>query len=303
MGEVEALGADGVDAATGSDALPRYTAAWLLGYKSAHTRNAYARDLSGYLGFLAAHEVDVFAARRAHVDAYARRLEEAGATPATVARKLSATASFYKYLLAEEVIGKSPCTHVRRPAVDGDSQSTGLDKDEVRRLLAAAREDSPRACAFVSLLAGNGLRVSEALALDVADVGAERGHRTVQITRKGGKKATVPLAPPVADALDAYLDGRVAGPLFATATGARVDRVYARRLVKRLAKDAGITGAVSPHTLRHAFVTLSLDAGVPLRDVQDAAGHADPRTTRRYDRARHNLDRHAAYALSAYLAE
>lgn len=76
-------------------------------------------------------------------------------------------------------------------------------------------------------------------------------------------------------------------------------------MVRRLARDAGLdcVDRLSPHSLRHAFVTLALDAGVSLRDVQDAAGHADPRTTRRYDRARHNLDRAATYAVAAYLAQ
>jgi integrase/recombinase XerD len=69
-----------------------------------------------------------------------------------------------------------------------------------------------------------------------------------------------------------------------------------------VARRAGITKAVGPHTLRHAFITAALDAGVPLRDVQEAAPHADPRTTMRYDRARASLDRHATYMVAAYAA-
>jgi integrase/recombinase XerD len=71
---------------------------------------------------------------------------------------------------------------------------------------------------------------------------------------------------------------------------------------RRAARRAGITKNVGPHTLRHAFITAALDAGVPLRDVQEAASHADPRTTMRYDRARTNLDRHPNYILAAYMA-
>lgn len=84
-----------------------------------------------------------------------------------------------------------------------------------------------------------------------------------------------------------------------------MDEPAAWRLVLRLARRAGLPAAerLNPHSLRHSFVTAALDAGVSLRDVQDAAGHADPRTTRRYDRARHNLDRHATYAVTAFLAE
>jgi site-specific recombinase XerD len=81
-----------------------------------------------------------------------------------------------------------------------------------------------------------------------------------------------------------------------------MDRYAADRTVKRLARRAGITKRISPHSLRHSFITAALDAGVPLRDVQDAASHADPRTTMRYDRARQSLDRHATYILVAFIA-
>jgi len=96
----------------------------------------------------------------------------------------------------------------------------------------------------------------------------------------------------------------LSGPLLATSTGRRLDQAALWRLVRRLARAAGIEQweALSPHSLRHTAITLALDAGASLRDVQDFAGHRDPRTTRRYDRARDSLDRHAAYALAAYLA-
>ena len=82
-----------------------------------------------------------------------------------------------------------------------------------------------------------------------------------------------------------------------------MDRHAASRIVHRAAKNAGLANkTISPHTLRHAFITAALDAGVALRDVQQAASHADPRTTMRYDRARVSLDRHATYIVAAYLA-
>jgi hypothetical protein len=81
-----------------------------------------------------------------------------------------------------------------------------------------------------------------------------------------------------------------------------LDRHGAGRIVRRVARRAGITKPIGPHTLRHAFITAALDAGVPLRDVQEAASHADPRTTMRYDRARGTLDRHATYIVAAYVA-
>jgi site-specific recombinase XerD len=76
----------------------------------------------------------------------------------------------------------------------------------------------------------------------------------------------------------------------------------AARIVRRVALRAGISKPVGPHRLRHAFITAALDVGVPLRDVQEAASHADPRTTMTYDRARGSLDQHATYIVAASLA-
>lgn len=81
----------------------------------------------------------------------------------------------------------------------------------------------------------------------------------------------------------------------------RLDRHTSARIVRRLAKKAGIDKRISPHSLRHSFITAALDAGVPLRDVQEAASHADPRTTMRYDRGRGSLDRHATYIASTFV--
>src|SRR5437899_7299288 len=144
--------------------------------------------------------------------------------------------------------------------------------------------------------------VTEAAGADIEHLGVERGHRTLTITRKGGKIVTIPLAPRTARAIDLTTGERCDGPIFLTADGRRLDRHGAGRIVRKVARRAGITKPVGPHTLRHAFITAALDAGVPLRDVQEAASHADPRTTMRYDRARTSLDRHATYIVAAYVA-
>jgi integrase len=147
-------------------------------------------------------------------------------------------------------------------------------------------------------LALNGLRVSEAIGADIEALGLERGHRTLTVLRKGGKVVTVPLAPRTARAVDLTIGERLSGPIFIGSDGRRFDRHTAGRIVRRVARRAGVDKAIGPHTLRHAFITAALDAGVPLRDVQEAASHADPRTTMRYDRARVSLDRHATYIVS-----
>ncbi|HEX6525310.1 MAG TPA: tyrosine-type recombinase/integrase [Streptosporangiaceae bacterium] len=90
--------------------------------------------------------------------------------------------------------------------------------------------------------------------------------------------------------------------MFLGGDGPRLDRHGTARVVGRTDRRAGISKKVGPHTLRHAFITAALDAGVPLRDVQEAASHADPRTTMRDDRARTSLDRHATYIVAAFIA-
>jgi integrase/recombinase XerD len=102
----------------------------------------------------------------------------------------------------------------------------------------------------------------------------------------GGKVVTIHLAPRTARAIDLAVGERVDGPVFCGPDGQRLDRHGAARAVRRVARRAGIAKPVGPHTLRHAFITAALDAGVPLRDVQEAASHADPRTTMRYDNSR-----------------
>jgi integrase/recombinase XerD len=210
-------------------------------------------------------------------------------------------AGFYRYAVEEELLDHSPAAHVRRPRLDYESHATGLDRNELGALLVAAGLGPPAEHALISLLALNGLRVSEATGANIQALGIERGHRTL-ITRKGGKVVTIPLAPRTARTIDLAIGEHAEGPIFLAPDGRRLDRHGAGRIVRRIARRAGITKPVGPHTLRHAFITAALDAGVPLRDVQEAASHADPRTTMRHDRARTSLDRHATYIVAAYLA-
>jgi integrase/recombinase XerD len=174
-----------------------------------------------------------------------------------------------------------PAAHVRRPRVDYESHAVALDRNELGALLVAAGLGSPAEHALISLPALNGLRVSEATGADIEHLGLDRGHRTLTITRKGGKVVTILLAPRAARAIDLAVGGRTAGPVFLAADGERLDRHGAGRVVRKTARRAEIAKTVTPHTLRHAFITAALDAGVPLRDVQEAASHADPRTTMR----------------------
>lgn len=301
-----------------------FTEAWLANRRlSVHTRDAYRRDIAGWLGWCADHDVDPLRASFLQVNTYGRSLETTlGArtgrplTPATIARKLSALSSWYDFLVRLRAVDANPVAGADRPRVDRDHSATvGLTPQEVDALLAAAQADTgPTAArnrAVVALLADLGLRVGELVSLNLDDLGFERGHRSVRFVGKGGRSRRRALTPGTAYALDAYLAARAAaqgvavpeltGPLLVTATGGRLDRHSVFRLVRRLARAAGIPAwaKLSPHSLRHAFATTARAEGVPLEDVQDAMGHADPRTTRRYDRDRHNLDRDPAYVIWA----
>jgi integrase/recombinase XerD len=266
------------------------------------TREAYALDLRQFVHWCANHGRRLFDVHRVDIECFGRQLEDHGRARATIARRLCTIAGFYRYAEEEGLIAHSPAIHVRRPRLDYESHATGLDRNELGALLVTAGLSSARDHALVSLLALNGLRVSEALDANIDALGLERGHRTLTVTRKGGKVVTMPLAPRVARALDLAIGERLEGPIFVDDAGERLDLHAAGRIVHRAARQAGITKRVGPHTLRHAFITAALDAGVPLRDVQEAASHSDPRTTMRYDRGRQSLDRHATYIVAMFVA-
>ena len=162
-----------------------------------------------------------------------------GRARATVTRRLCTIAGFYKYAVEEELLDHSPAGHVRRPRLNYESHATALDRNELGALLVAAGLGPPIEHALISLLALNGLRVSEATGADIEHLGLERGHRTLTITRKGGKVVTIPLAPRTARAIDLATGERCDGPVFLTADRRRLDRHGAGRIVRRAARRPG----------------------------------------------------------------
>lgn len=277
-------------------------AGFLAGY-SGTTLEAYRLDLRQWLGWIDSAGLDPFDVERAHIELYARWCESEGKARATIGRRLSTICGFYRYCSQERLIDRDPSAHVRRPKQDYESTTLGLDRNELGAFLVQAGLSGGRDHALACLLALNGLRISEALNADIDNLDVNRGHRTLFIRRKGHKTATIPLSPRTARSIDLYIGERESGPIFLNHDGtARLDRHASARIVRRLAKRAGIDKRISPHSLRHSFITAALDAGVPLRDVQEAASHADPRTTMRYDRGRGSLDRHATYIVSTFVA-
>lgn len=288
----------------------RTLAAWKMSLPSSpHTLRAYTRSITQFCQWLDEHDLDLLHVERVHVDGYRHFVTGA---PATVAQKLAAVSSFYRYAVSAGITPTNPVELVRRPKVSADHSATqGLSRDQARALLNAARSEGARSHALVSLLLFTGIRLSEALNADTADYGHDTGHRTLTVQRKGATRAKVAVPAPAVEALNAYLGttgqdlvttAGVSVPLFTTASGKRWAPSEAYRAVQRLARLAGIDGTISPHSLRHAFATIALGSGTALHDLQDSMGHADPRTTRRYDRARHNLMKSAGYDVAKALA-
>jgi integrase/recombinase XerD len=267
------------------------------------TARAYAGDLRGWEQWCTDQGVGVLTIARGHIERYAAVMaDERGLAPASVARRISTICGFYRHATSEGYLDRNPGEFVRRPHVPPESTTLGLTYLEFVAFLHTAAGLGPDANALANLLGMLGLRVSEACNVDVDDLGETRGHRIVRVLGKGGKPASIPLPVPVARALDLACDDRDHGPLLRTRTGRRMDRHAATRLVRATCRAAGITSRISPHSLRHTYVTQLLDAGAAVRDVQIGARHADPRITMRYDRARIQLDRHVNYVLAARVA-
>jgi integrase/recombinase XerD len=287
-----------------TDQLRLAVAAYLARFKGS-SREHTESDLRCYLAWCAERHLDPLAAHRPHLELYIRWMQEIRRfKPSTVSRRFSVTAGFYRTCVIDGILEHSPAEHVRRPSVPAESPTLGFTHLQFEALLTAARE-SPNLYDFalVAMLGLLGLRIFEATGADIGDLGEEHGHRVLRVCGKGTKVVLVPLPPAVGRAIDRAAGIRTRGPVLLNRRGTRMDRHAATRRLRHLADQAGIQMAKAhPHMLRHTFVTTMLDAGVDLRDVQIAARHADPRTTMRYDRARHNLDRHPNYILAAYMA-
>jgi integrase/recombinase XerD len=287
----------------------RLTGEW-KGLLTGNTRSAYDGDWRLWRDWCQARGLDMLDARKPDVDRWIREQAEAGSAKRTIARRISAVASWYEFLrdstagTATPLAADNPARTRRRPAVARDDTPTiGLSKAQARLLVAAADADGLRSAALIRLLLGNGLRVGSAASARIEDMAEDDGHRVIMLSGKGGTRRKAPLPPPCYKAITAMLAARGnprTGPLFATRTGRHIDRHYVLRLVRRLAGRAGIPAAdrLSPHSLRHSFATEALRRGVSLHQLQDDMWHADPRTTEVYNRARNRLDKSAAYVVA-----
>jgi integrase/recombinase XerD len=192
-------------------------AGFLAGY-TGNTLVSYTTDLRLFLEWCNANNTPSFDVRRAHLEIFGRTMEANGRMRSTVARRLSTLGRFYRYCHVEGIFERNPAANVRRPKVDVESRTLGLDRNELGGLLVQAGLGSARDHALISLLALNGLGISEALNADITSMDMDRGHRTLAIVRKGGKHVTIPLAPRTGRTLDLY-----------RRTHRRSDRPWSRR--------------------------------------------------------------------------
>jgi site-specific recombinase XerD len=270
------------------------------------THQLYEYQLREWFSWCDSNALDpLVGVQRAHIELYIRSLGERGLMDSSVVTMMHAVRGFFRFAHIDGLIAADPAVYARLPKVQRDESRThGLDRLELIRFLQVAQTLTVHHGALAFLLGINALRASEAAAVRIEDYAETmRGHRVLHLVGKGNKPATMPVTVPVLRVLEACRGQRASGPLILRPlTGKPIDRRDAYRMVARIAKAAGIPRHISPHSLRHAAITNALDAGVPLRDAQILARHADPRTTEHYDRARGNLDRHGVHFLTAYVA-
>lgn len=153
--------------------------------------------------------------------------------------RLCTITCFYRYAEQEGIIEHSPAVHVRRPKLDYESHAIGLDRNELGAMLVAAGLAGARDHALISLLALNGLHVSEAIGARIEDLALQRGHRILTVVRKGGRIVCMPRAPRTARAVDLVVGERFNGTILYGHYGQPLDRHGAARIVRRVAKPAG----------------------------------------------------------------
>jgi integrase/recombinase XerD len=279
-----------------------FAMAFLTRYRVVHTRETYEIALRQFFGFCRENGIEPLEANRMHIELFARQLELTGRQVATIAGKLNVLSSFFKYACIDGLIEHNPMVHVSRPKIQRVSTTLGLTRPEFADLIRALEGRPPRDQALVLLLGYNGMRISEALGIDIEHLDRYQGQQIVRILRKGGKHQLVPLAPRTAWQVELTVAHRTEGPLLLNAAGtARMDRRAAARIVAHTARDARITKRITPHSLRHSYVTMSLDVGASERDVAASVGHSDTRLVAYYDRARDAIHRNTTHQVAGYI--
>lgn len=261
------------------------------GYSDA-TLAAYGRDLAQFAAFLGGRGLSLDRPediQKDHVRGFLATLHRAGTGKSSMSRKLSSLRGFFTFLRRLGAVSTSPLAGMSNPKQD-KRHPQALNVDQALALLETQLAPDPeglRDLALAELLYGAGLRISEALGLDMDDFDPSLG--LLRIMGKGGKERLAPLGAKAMQRMARWLEQRGAlaraaseRALFLGLRGGRLDRREAQRIVHKLAALSGLPQRISPHTLRHSFATHMLQAGADLRTVQELLGHARLSTTQRY---------------------
>ncbi len=266
-------------------------------HSSPLTVEAYGTDLAGFLGFLTNHlgaEPDLAALqalRPADFRAWLASMANDGSVNATRARHLSAVRSFFKYLAKRHGVENPSVKLVATPRARrplpralpaNDARDLTTDIAELSDTAAQQARDT----ALFTLLYGCGLRIAEALSLNVRDAPTPGSDAPLRVIGKGSKERIVPVLPVVRAAIAAWLakhpDRQPDSPLFLGARGGRLDPAVAQKTMREYRRLNGLPEHATPHALRHSFATHLLAGGADLRSIQDLLGHASLSTTQRY---------------------
>jgi integrase/recombinase XerC len=259
---------------------------------SSNTISGYESDLVQFQVFL---EEELGSSKPSSVDVLAIRsflahLHEAGLARASIARKLAALRTFFRFLQREGAIERNPARLVSTPKLDRKLPER-IEEAEVSTLLEAPDATTPlgrRDRAMLELLYGAGLRVGELVALDLSAV--DLHSRLLHVTGKGNKERIVPFGEPAEEALSRYLRdrrelvslGEGTDALFLNHRGGRLTARSVRRVMDHYLRAAALSSGLSPHSLRHAFATHLLEHGCDLRAIQELLGHESLSTTQKY---------------------
>jgi len=259
---------------------------------SAATIRSYSTDLEQFGDYLKRVKRNIEKPERInrdHVRGFLAEMHRRKLSKTSMGRKLSSLRAYFKYLQKHKIVGKNPAAGIRNPKQEKRHPQV-LNVDQAVSMMEAVVEPDPeglRDLALIELLYGSGLRISEAINLDLNDMDSD----VIRVVGKGSKERIVPLSDAASGRLRRYMEQRHAllgddyteQALFLSARkGKRLDRRQANRIVTKLARLAGLPKDVHPHMLRHSFATHMLEAGADLRSVQELLGHENLTTTQRY---------------------
>lgn len=263
---------------------------WLAEHPSANTQAAYRRDLTGFLEWCATTGRRPLRVVPADIDAYRDQCLTDGAGTATVARRLSGIGSFFRFAAESGAVAADPVEDVDRPASPDPAGSAVLDTDEVAALVSSAQMVGAKAAALVALLALDGLKLGETLAMNVGDASLRRERASVVVVRRGDR-TNVPISATTSALLEAYVGRRRSGPLFLgdspvpnDSGPTRLTRFGADFILKRVGSQAGIDKPVSASLLRRSYIAGAHRAGHAMPDISRQVGHRDVRETARFVR-------------------